>query len=188
MEQPPLSSPTLVFLIIVFAISILGLHVESQPQNDVNTPVLASSLVSPPPPPPPPPPPSPPPPSPPPPSPPPPPPPSPGPPPPSPGPPPPPSPGPPPPPLPAPPPSQQPPPPPYLRQPPPAPHHRSNKKSDHTKPKPPAPQPPRPLKQSLNQGKKIGLLFAGIAAILQIGVVAFLVFKRRQLLMHKATY
>ncbi|KAL9235495.1 hypothetical protein vseg_010250 [Gypsophila vaccaria] len=35
---------------------------------------------------------------------------------------------------------------------------------------------------SLNPGQKIGLLFAGIVVILQIGVVGFLGFKRRQLL------
>lgn len=33
-----------------------------------------------------------------------------------------------------------------------------------------------------NTGKKIGLLFVGIAAIFQFGVVGFLAFKRRQLL------
>ncbi|KDP22723.1 hypothetical protein JCGZ_01825 [Jatropha curcas] len=36
-------------------------------------------------------------------------------------------------------------------------------------------------KIKMNTGKKIVLLFVGIAAILQIGVVGFLVFKRRQL-------
>jgi hypothetical protein len=34
---------------------------------------------------------------------------------------------------------------------------------------------------NMNAGKAIGLLFVGIAAILQIGVVWFLVYKRRQL-------
>jgi len=39
---------------------------------------------------------------------------------------------------------------------------------------------------NLNMGKKLGLLFAGIALILQIGVVGFLAFQRRQLLkMHE---
>jgi len=40
--------------------------------------------------------------------------------------------------------------------------------------------PPPPPK--MNAGKKVGLLFAGIAAIMQVGVVGFLVVKRRQLL------
>ncbi|KAF2300974.1 hypothetical protein GH714_018781 [Hevea brasiliensis] len=35
---------------------------------------------------------------------------------------------------------------------------------------------------AMNTGQKIGLFFVGIAVILQIGVVGFLVFKRRQLL------
>uniref|UniRef100_A0A803NY99 Uncharacterized protein n=1 Tax=Cannabis sativa TaxID=3483 RepID=A0A803NY99_CANSA len=44
------------------------------------------------------------------------------------------------------------------------------------------PPPPPPHEHKINAGKKIGLLFSGIAAILQIGVISFLVFKRRQLL------
>ncbi|KAG7036411.1 hypothetical protein SDJN02_00028, partial [Cucurbita argyrosperma subsp. argyrosperma] len=40
-------------------------------------------------------------------------------------------------------------------------------------------------KRSLNMGKKVGLFFVGIAAVLQICVVGFLVFKRRQLLIFK---
>ncbi|KAB2613067.1 branchpoint-bridging protein [Pyrus ussuriensis x Pyrus communis] len=39
-----------------------------------------------------------------------------------------------------------------------------------------------------NAGKKIGLLFVGTASILQIGVIGFLVFKRRQLLKVKDRY
>ncbi|KAG2305666.1 hypothetical protein Bca4012_085210 [Brassica carinata] len=52
-------------------------------------------------------------------------------------------------------------------------------------PSPPPPPPVRTFKQSgggLNTGKTVGLVFAGIAALLQICVVAFLVFKRNQLL------
>lgn len=43
------------------------------------------------------------------------------------------------------------------------------------------PPPPPPPAHQMNGGKKIGLLFAGIAGIMQIGVVGFLVYKRRQL-------
>ncbi|KAK4763115.1 hypothetical protein SAY86_008883 [Trapa natans] len=46
--------------------------------------------------------------------------------------------------------------------------------------RPPFP-PPSPLpKHEMNAGKKVGLLFIGISAILQIVVVGFLVYKRRQ--------
>ncbi|KAI9102961.1 hypothetical protein K1719_023400 [Acacia pycnantha] len=48
--------------------------------------------------------------------------------------------------------------------------------------------PPRPPWHRMNVGKKIGLLFAGIAGIMQIGVVGFLVFKRRQLLRTKDAF
>ncbi|KAK4267220.1 hypothetical protein QN277_024031 [Acacia crassicarpa] len=48
--------------------------------------------------------------------------------------------------------------------------------------------PPRPPSPRMNVGKKIGLLFAGIAGIMQIGVVGFLVFKRRQLLRMKDAF
>lgn len=61
--------------------------------------------------------------------------------------------------------------------PPPSPNRFNNKSSDNASNRRPPLQ-----KKSLNTGKKIGLLFAGVAAILQIGVVGFLVFKRRQLL------
>ncbi|KAJ7963253.1 leucine-rich repeat extensin-like protein 3 [Quillaja saponaria] len=56
-------------------------------------------------------------------------------------------------------------------------HSDSNYKAYHRKFR-----PPPPPEHNINIGKKIGLLFVGIAAILQIGVVGFLVFKRRQLL------
>ncbi|CAI0419420.1 unnamed protein product [Linum tenue] len=61
------------------------------------------------------------------------------------------------------------------------------------------PPPPRPLtamknsrrnttiikkhkRKKMNPGKMIGLVFAGVAAILQVGVIGFLVFKRKQLI------
>lgn len=62
--------------------------------------------------------------------------------------------------------------------------HNSKNDSSRNRSAPP-PHPPPPLRQresKINVGKKIGLLFSGIAAILQIGVISFLVFKRRQLL------
>ncbi|KAH1085280.1 hypothetical protein GYH30_017326 [Glycine max] len=49
----------------------------------------------------------------------------------------------------------------------------------HRRPPPPPPPPPP---HKMNAGKKVGLLFVGIAAIMQVGVVGFLVIKRRQLL------
>ncbi|XP_062087807.1 vegetative cell wall protein gp1-like [Humulus lupulus] len=52
----------------------------------------------------------------------------------------------------------------------------------------PQSQPPPPHEHKINAGKKIGLLFSGIAAILQIGVISFLVFKRRQLLKVNGRY
>uniref|UniRef100_A0A5B7BQ58 Putative inverted formin-2 n=1 Tax=Davidia involucrata TaxID=16924 RepID=A0A5B7BQ58_DAVIN len=42
--------------------------------------------------------------------------------------------------------------------------------------------------QKLNLGKMIGLMFAGIAAILQVCVVAFLIIKRRQFLKNNAAF
>ncbi|KAL9247266.1 hypothetical protein vseg_020715 [Gypsophila vaccaria] len=167
-------SPLMTLLIVSLGILLVfcAMNVESQQmgkQGGVAPPPPSQS----------PPPPSPPPPSPPPPSPP----------PPLPSPPPPPSPSPPPPVPNAPPPPRSPPPP--LSPPPPPPHS----------PPPPqvAPPPPHQLhlppkssnelnkahkekpKSDLNSGQKIGLLFAGIVLILQIGVAGFLVFKRRQL-------
>lgn len=59
------------------------------------------------------------------------------------------------------------------------PPRRHTKSGGHS---PPPPLPPRQRESKINVGKKIGLLFSGIAAILQIGVISFLVFKRRQLL------
>ncbi|KAL9463704.1 hypothetical protein AB3S75_001504 [Citrus x aurantiifolia] len=64
--------------------------------------------------------------------------------------------------------------------PPPSPNRFNNKSSDNASHRRPPPQ--KKHRHSINTGKKIGLLFAGVAAILQIGVVGFLVFKRRQLL------
>ncbi|XP_028763217.1 extensin [Neltuma alba] len=48
--------------------------------------------------------------------------------------------------------------------------------------------PPPASSPRMNWRKKVGLLFAGIAGIMQIGVVGFLVFKRRQLLRTKDTF
>lgn len=59
------------------------------------------------------------------------------------------------------------------------PPRRQTKFGGHRRPPPP---PPLQRESKINVGKKIGLLFSGIAAILQIGVISFLVFKRRQLL------
>ncbi|CAJ2663436.1 unnamed protein product [Trifolium pratense] len=42
--------------------------------------------------------------------------------------------------------------------------------------------PPPPPPHRMNAGKKVGLLFVGIAAFMQVGFVGFLVIKRRQLL------
>ncbi|XAR49892.1 hypothetical protein NMG60_11004066 [Bertholletia excelsa] len=98
-----------------------------------------------------------------------------------------------------------PPPPPSSRSPPPL----SLRTRDHvpSRPKPPPPPlpprrshrgPRRPArenshgkasstsKQNLNLGKKLGLTFFGIVVMMQVGVVAFLVIKRRQLLKNEA--
>ncbi|KAH7656676.1 hypothetical protein IHE45_18G089500 [Dioscorea alata] len=48
---------------------------------------------------------------------------------------------------------------------------------------PPGPPPPPLRKGRLNFGKKLGLLFAGIGVLLQIGLGGFLAFKRYQLKM-----
>lgn len=42
--------------------------------------------------------------------------------------------------------------------------------------------------ENLNLGKKIGLMFAGIVGIMQVGVVALLLIKRRQLLKNNGRY
>ncbi|KAG4960377.1 hypothetical protein JHK87_037010 [Glycine soja] len=55
---------------------------------------------------------------------------------------------------------------PNVRRPPP-PHRRHH----HRRPPPPPPPPPP---HKMNAGKKVGLLFVGIAAIMQVGVVGFL--------------
>ncbi|XP_038900729.1 proline-rich receptor-like protein kinase PERK2 [Benincasa hispida] len=171
MERP---LTTLIFVISGFAFSVLSLLVESQTQDGAN-PTLSPPIPSPPPPsPPPPPPPL--------------------------------SPLPPPPPPPPPPPILSPPPPPLSPSPPPfsppppfpsplpprrrpPPFHAS----ENGKKSPPV--PPKNInntnqgsKRSLNKGKKVGLFFVGIAAVLQICVVGFLVFKRRQLLRVKDRY
>ncbi|KAE8650907.1 hypothetical protein Csa_002672, partial [Cucumis sativus] len=90
-------------------------------------------------------------------------------------------------------------PPPFSPPPPPPPHrHRRNpppplaSSVERKKKRPPV--PPKNIntnqgsKRSLNKGKKVGLFFVGIAAVLQICVVGFLVFKRRQLLRVKDRY
>ncbi|OMO70648.1 putative actin binding protein [Corchorus capsularis] len=74
--------------------------------------------------------------------------------------------------------------PPSRRPPPPPSKYHRNGTSRHR----PPPPPPHSNAHKLNIGKKIGLLFIGIAIILQIGVVGFLVFKRRQLLKVKGAY
>lgn len=58
-------------------------------------------------------------------------------------------------------------------------NHHNNRTRQHAHEKA-RPQPNK--KNKLNFGKKIGLYFAGIAAILQVCVVSFLVIKRRQIL------
>ncbi|XP_061364033.1 uncharacterized protein LOC133307527 [Gastrolobium bilobum] len=59
------------------------------------------------------------------------------------------------------------------------PHHHGHH-GHHRRPPPPPPPPPPP--HGMNAGKKVGLLFVGIAVIMQFGMVGFLVIKRRQLL------
>ncbi|CAB4272313.1 unnamed protein product [Prunus armeniaca] len=66
----------------------------------------------------------------------------------------------------------------------PPPSHRGPRPTNNRRPHPPPPHPGH----KYNAGKKIGLLFVGMAAILQIGVIGFLVFKRRQLLRVKDRY
>ncbi|XP_022152564.1 proline-rich receptor-like protein kinase PERK9 [Momordica charantia] len=55
-------------------------------------------------------------------------------------------------------------------------HKKNNKKNQAEK------------RSRLNKGKQVGLFFVGIAAVLQVCVVGFLVFKRRQLLRFKEQY
>jgi len=59
----------------------------------------------------------------------------------------------------------------------PPPPHRYIRNRRHHRLHAPPPPPPK-----MNAGKKVGLLFAGIAVIMQVGMVGFLVVKRRQLL------
>ncbi|XP_020547995.1 pollen-specific leucine-rich repeat extensin-like protein 3 [Sesamum indicum] len=61
--------------------------------------------------------------------------------------------------------------PPLLRKP-----HRHSNHNLHTKLSPP------PKKENLNKEKIIGLMFVGVAAILQVCIVAFLLIRRGQLL------
>ncbi|XP_048130867.1 leucine-rich repeat extensin-like protein 3 [Rhodamnia argentea] len=157
------------FLVILGSlVAIWAIVVESQSQNAPNIQRSPAPLIPPPPSPPPPPPP------------------------------PPPSPSPPPPPPP-PPPSPLTPPPPPLPSPPRLPHHlgndnttkRSSPPSDHrwhgahnnrSRRSPPQHE------DKINTGKKLGLLFIGIASVLQIFVAGFLVFKRQQLMKTKDRY
>ncbi|CAH8293024.1 unnamed protein product [Eruca vesicaria subsp. sativa] len=96
-----------------------------------------------------------------------------------------------PPPRPPPPPSPSPPPPPPPQNALASPPHSSRHRPRRLWP-PPPPPPQRTFKQSeksgLNTGKTVGLVFAGFAGLLQICVVAFLVFKRNQLLRMTHTY
>lgn len=70
--------------------------------------------------------------------------------------------------------------------PPPSHNHNHSIRPNHDKHTYRRPPPPPPSSaHQMNGGKKIGLLFAGIAGIMQIGVAGFLVFKRRQLLKTK---
>ncbi|KAF5745551.1 proline-rich family protein [Tripterygium wilfordii] len=80
--------------------------------------------------------------------------------------------------------SPTPPPPPskHLSSPPPLGYGERNRRRRSLRPPPPS------KSNKLNTGKKIGLLFAGLAGILQIGVVGFLVYKRRQLLKVRNRY
>ncbi|KAF3514040.1 hypothetical protein F2Q69_00003378 [Brassica cretica] len=81
-----------------------------------------------------------------------------------------------------------PPPPPRALAPPPQPNRNKSRRLRPPSPPPPPPPPPpprifkQPEKSGLNTGKTVGLVFAGFAAMLQICVVTFLVFKRKQLL------
>ncbi|XVE51867.1 hypothetical protein DITRI_Ditri02bG0075600 [Diplodiscus trichospermus] len=65
---------------------------------------------------------------------------------------------------------------------PPAKHRKNTTSTPRRRP------PPQSHDHKLNRGEKIGLLFIGIVIILQICVVGFLVFKRRQLLKVKSSY
>ncbi|KAK4780347.1 hypothetical protein SAY87_016453 [Trapa incisa] len=82
-------------------------------------------------------------------------------------------------PIPPPPPLMGSPPPPFTFLPPPPPSESRRSPPDHRSRPPPSPPP---QKYEMNTGKKVGLLLIGICAILQIVVVGFLVYKRRQFL------
>ncbi|XP_039004518.1 pollen-specific leucine-rich repeat extensin-like protein 3 [Hibiscus syriacus] len=82
-----------------------------------------------------------------------------------------------------PPPSSSPPPVPSRPSPPPAEHHH-NRTNHHRWRRPPQ----HSHNHKVNTGQKLGLLFIGIAIILQFGVAGFLVLKRRQLLKANGKY
>lgn len=62
--------------------------------------------------------------------------------------------------------------------------HRSPERAKYRRRLPPPPKHSKKIKT----GKMIGLAFAGVAGILQIVVVGFLIFKRRQLLKFSGRY
>ncbi|KAH6781266.1 hypothetical protein C2S51_006559 [Perilla frutescens var. frutescens] len=53
---------------------------------------------------------------------------------------------------------------------------------EHRRKRPSPPPPPPPKREKINTGKKVGLMFIGVAAILQVCVISFLFISRRQLL------
>ncbi|XP_010534928.1 PREDICTED: uncharacterized protein LOC104810363 [Tarenaya hassleriana] len=86
------------------------------------------------------------------------------------------------------------PPPPPESPPPPPPRKNSNFSPNRNRRLRPPPPPPRlqleekSKRSELNTGKTVGIVFAGFAAMLQVCVVTFLVFKRRQLLKTRDSY
>eukprot|EP01018_Ginkgo_biloba_P007591 Gb_26131 [translate_table: standard] len=58
----------------------------------------------------------------------------------------------------------------------------ANHNHSHSKRKPKSPPRKRPKKNGVNNGKKVGLLFAGIAGLLQVAMGFFLLLKRKQML------
>ncbi|KAG2292247.1 hypothetical protein Bca52824_038916 [Brassica carinata] len=73
----------------------------------------------------------------------------------------------------------------------PAPQQQPPQPRSESLPPPPEPRrfgsPDEPKRGGLNKGETVGLVFAGLAAMLQVLVVVFLVLKRRQLLQLKET-
>ncbi|KAF1002253.1 hypothetical protein AG4045_001452 [Apium graveolens] len=59
-------------------------------------------------------------------------------------------------------------------------HHKLHTKNNH--------RTPPPSKEKLNLGKKIGLLFTGVAAVLQVCVIAFLVVKSRKMFKNQSSH